>query len=101
MNASLSSVSFLDKGSLPLGIVRTYDFSTRRSFNGLGLGGGAKYKFFKNWFIDVSAEWVKFGRKKVTGPSFTSNLDEATVTQDLKVQPSWVDITSSVGYQFG
>ena len=101
MRASLSSVSFFDKSNLPLGVVRAYDFSTRRSFNGLGLGGGVKYKFFKNWFVDLSAEWVNFSRKNIPGPILTSSFDEVTMTQDEKVHPKWVDISSSFGYQFG
>lgn len=101
MKANIFTTSSLDPSNLTNGILRITDVSDRRSFNGLGFGGGVKYKFFRNWFIDIAAEWVKFQRKKITGPSFTSNLDEVTVMQNIKVQPSWVDITSSVGYEFG
>ncbi len=106
MRANLFSSSSLNTSNLPNiiltnGALRIRDYSERRSFNGFGLGGGVKYKFFRNWFLDICAEWVRFGRKKITGPSFTANRDEVLVDQNIKIRPTWVDITSSVGYEFG
>ena len=101
MKANIFTTSSLNPTNLPLGVLRIRDYSDRRSFSGFGFGGGVKYKFFRNWFLDVCAEWVRFSKKKITGPSFTSNNDEVLVDQNIKIRPTWVDITSSVGYEFG
>ncbi len=99
MRADLVSQTSMNKARIFFPSVTT-DTSKRKTFNGIGLGGGMRYKFFKNWFLDVSAEWVYFGKKRVTGPSFLSQFDEITLTQSQTVRPSWVNIISKIGYKF-
>lgn len=76
------------------------DAGQSQLFEGWGVGGGFKYRIFKRWFLNVSAEWVRFNEESILGPNLRSVADEATITQYIDVRPSWVDIRCGLSYKF-
>lgn len=101
MNANLRSTSDLGTSNMNDASTVITDASNRRSFHGIGLGGGVKYNIFKHCLLKLSAEWILFGRESADLPSFRSPADEITFSQNGKVQPSWVNMMAGITYTFG
>ena len=99
MNTNIKTRGLLDSSALNGDTVFT-NRSHARSFSGLGFGGGVKYRISGNWFLNISGEWVLFERKTVTGPSFRGVADESTLTQEIAVEPSWVNLKAGICYKF-
>lgn len=100
LKAGIKSGTGVDTSNLlrPKSVIK--ETSDRKTFHGIGLGGGIKYKLFKGICFDFLAEWIWFGRKTVTGPGFYKSDDEITLTQNIHVTPSWINLMAGLSYEF-
>ena len=99
LRANITNRQLLDKTGLNGQTVYVNPSGTK-NFDGLGIGGGIKYKIYQNWFLNLSGEWLLFDKQTTAGPSFSNAADESSFTQSIDVQPSWVDLKVGISYKF-
>jgi outer membrane protein W len=100
LRADVNTRTRFDAGASNLRSPNVTDTEERHSFHGIGLGGGVKYKLNKHWLLNISGEWINFTGKTMAGPSLRDVIDEVTITQNIKVSPTWVQIVAGFTFLF-
>lgn len=70
------------------------------TFTGLGFGGGLRFLYRNDLFLEAQAESVTFAPVKANASTLTSTSDELTMTQTQDILLRWTTYSISLGARF-